>query len=99
MPALPAKHSAEELQRQLRSLLGHEQIITQACGHHLLIKRLDDEAPTVVARLTELARNRYAAAFRSHSGRWEPLPGTGTLDEMAGVVVTLLQPYLQPDNY
>lgn len=99
MPALPAKHSAEELQRQLRSLLGHEQIITQAYGHHLLIKRLDDGAPTVVARLTELARNRYAAAFRSHSGRWEPLPGTGTLDEMAGVVVTLLQPYLQPDNY
>ena len=27
------------------------------------------------------------------------LPGTGSLDEMAEVVVTLLQPYLQPDNY
>lgn len=62
-------------------------------------KRLDDEEPTVVARLTELARNRYSAAFRSHTGRWEPLPGTGSLDEMAEVLVTLLQPYLQPDNY
>ena len=99
MPALPAKYHAAELQRQLRSLLGHEQIVTQAYGRHLLIKRLDEDAPTVVARLTELGRNRYGAAFRTHSGRWEPLPGTGSLDEMADVVVTLIQPYLQPDNY
>ncbi|MEM5439397.1 hypothetical protein [Paraburkholderia diazotrophica] len=98
MPAIPAKHYAAELQRQLRTLLGHDQIVTQAYGRHLLIKRLDDEAPTVVARLTELGRNRYGAAFRTHSGRWEPLPGTGSLEEMADVVVTLLQPYLQPDN-
>ncbi|MCY1223340.1 hypothetical protein D9M72_354620 [compost metagenome] len=53
----------------------------------------------MVARLTELGRNRYGAAFRSHSGRWEPLPGNGTLGEMAEVVVTLLHLYLQPDNY
>ncbi|RQS55666.1 hypothetical protein [Burkholderia sp. Bp8986] len=99
MPALPAKHNALELQRQLRSLLGHERIVTQAYGRHLLIKRLDDEEPTVVARLTELGRSRYGAAFRSNSGRWEPLPGSGTLDEMTEVVVTLLLPYLQPDNY
>ena len=51
-----------------------------------------------MARLTELGRSRYGAAFRSHSGRWEPLPGTGSLEEMADVVVTLLQPYLQLDN-
>ncbi len=87
MPALPTKHYAAELQRQLRGLLGHEQIVTQAYGRHLLIKRLDGEEPTVVARLTELGRHHYGAAFRSHSGRWEPLPGTGTLDEMAGVLV------------
>ncbi|MFM0328017.1 hypothetical protein [Caballeronia glebae] len=99
MPAIPTKHYAAELQRQLRSLLGHGQIVTQAYGRHLLIKRLDDDESTVVARLTELARNRYSAAFRSHTGRWEPLPGTGSLEEMAEVVVTLLQPYLQPDNY
>lgn len=98
MPALSTKHYAAELQRQLRGLLGHEQIVTQAYGRHLLIKRLDDEEPTVVARLTELGRNRYGAAFRSHSGRWEPLPGAGSLDEMAQLVVTLLEPYLQPDN-
>jgi hypothetical protein len=98
VPAIPTKHYAAELQRQLRTLLGHEQIVTQAWGRHLLIKRLDDEQPTVVARLTELGRNRYGAAFRTHNGRWEPLPGIGSLEEMGDVVVTLLHPYLQPDN-
>jgi transposase len=99
MPTLTAKHHASELQRQLRALLGHDQIVTQAYGAHLLIKRLDDQDPIVVARLSELGRNLYGAAFRSHSGRWEPLPGSGPLDEMAQLVVTLLEPYLQPDNY
>ena len=58
----------------------------------------DDDEPTVVARLTELGRHRYGAAFRTHNGRWEPLPGTGSIEEMADVVVTLLTPYLQPDS-
>jgi hypothetical protein len=49
MPAVPARYHAAVLQRQLRSLLGHAQIVTQAYGHHLLIKRLDDEELTVVA--------------------------------------------------
>jgi hypothetical protein len=43
MPTLSAKHHASELQRQLRVLLGHDQIVTQAYGAHLLIKRLDDQ--------------------------------------------------------
>jgi hypothetical protein len=99
MPALHTKHSAATLQSRLRNLLGHEQVVTQAYGRHLLIKRLDGEESTLVARLTELGLHRYGAAFRSHGGRWEPLPGSGTLDEMAEVVTSLLQPYLQPINY
>ncbi|SOE52731.1 hypothetical protein SAMN05446635_0431 [Burkholderia sp. OK233] len=96
---LTREHHASELQRQLRELLGHDQVVTQTYGRHLLIKRLDNQEPTVVARLSELSRNLYGAAFRSHSGRWEPLPGSGSLAEMAQLVVTLLQPYLQPDHY
>ncbi|CAM5789185.1 hypothetical protein CCAE64S_02334 [Castellaniella caeni] len=99
MPALSAKDDAARLQRQVRSLLGHEQIVTQAYGRHLLIKRVDGEQLTVVARLTKFDRNHYGAAFRNHDGRWEPLPGASSLDEMAELVVTLLQRYLQPDDY
>ena len=70
----------------------------QAYGAHLLIKRQEDQDPIVVDRLSELGRNLYGAAFRSHSGRCEPPPSSSPLDEMAQVVVTLLEHYLQPDN-
>jgi hypothetical protein len=63
MPAIPTKHHTAELQRQLHSLLGQEQIVTQAYGRHLLIKRLDDEEPTVVRRLTEPAAIAIAPPF------------------------------------
>jgi hypothetical protein len=53
---------------------------------------------SVGARLTELGRHRNCAAFRTHNRRWEPLPGTGAIEEMADVVVTLLTPYLQPHS-
>lgn len=96
---LPGLSAANGHIAELRSLPGHEQIVTQAYARHLLIKRLDDGESTVVARITELSRNRDSAAFRSHSGRWESLPGTGSLDGMTEVVVTLLQPYFPPDNY
>jgi hypothetical protein len=50
-----------------------------------------------VARLTEVARNKYAAAFRSHTGRWEPLPAPAAdLKQTAELVTTLLAPYLEP---
>jgi hypothetical protein len=49
----------------------------------LLIKCLDDQDPMVVFRLTELGRNLYDAVFRSHSGRWDLMPGSRPLDEMA----------------
>lgn len=35
----------------------------------------------------------------SHSERWELLRAQAPLDEMVQVVVTLLEPYLEPDNY
>ena len=103
-----ARKERPELQSLIRRTTAPQLDVTRArialmahegYGRHLLIKRVDDQDPTVVARLSELSRNCYGAAFRSHSGRWEPLPDYGTLDEMAQLVVTLLQSYLQPDNY
>ena len=58
MAALPTKHYAAELQRQLRALLGHDQIVTQAYGRHLLIKRLDGvvQKPPFLGRTGERRR-------------------------------------------
>lgn len=63
-------------------------------GKHLLIQMHRDDDVDTVARLTELARNRYTAAFRSHTGRWEPLPINGDLEQAADSIVTLLAPFL-----
>ncbi len=52
---------------------------------------------TRCTRLTGPGRTRYSAAFRSHTGRWEPLPVRSTRRDDR-LVVTLLQPYLEQDN-
>jgi len=51
-----------------------------------------------LTRLTEIGRNSYESAFRSHTGRREPLPGTGDLSEITALVVDLLAPCLDPNN-
>ena len=97
MPTFDAKARAAELQRQLATLTGHDHASVRPYGKHLLIqmRRHDDDAVDTIARITEQARNSYCSAFRSHTGRWEPLPGTGTLADSAELVVSLLAPYLQ----
>jgi hypothetical protein len=63
-------------------------------GKHLLIQMHRGDDVDTVARLTQLARNRYSAAFRSHTGRWEPLPINGDLKQATDAVATLLAPFL-----
>lgn len=99
MPSPAAVHEAAALQTELRTLLGHDKVGVRPYGRHLLIQMLLDEAPHTVARLTELDRKNYAAAFRTHTGRWEPMPGVGSRSEAAHRVVSLLGAYLTPDNY
>ncbi len=97
MPAPLAQAQAVELQRHLAELTGHTAAHVRPYGKHLLIQMHRDDSIDTVARLTEVARDRYAAAFRSHTGRWEPLPAPATeLRQAARLVTTLLAPYLEP---
>ena len=97
MPTLDAQARAAELQRQIATLTGHELARVKPYGKHLLIQMHRDDSVDTVARLTELGRNTYSSAFRSHTGRWEPLPGTGDLAMTADLVVSLLSPYFEPN--
>lgn len=95
MPAPQA--STAELQCRLTKLTGHDHARVRPYGKHLLIQMHRDDAVDTVARLTEVARNKYTAAFRSHTGRWEPLPAPAAdLKQTAELVATLLAPYLEP---
>jgi hypothetical protein len=98
MPTFQAKAKAAELQRQIATLTGHDLAQVKPYGKHLLIQIHRDDSVDTIARLTELARNAYSSAFRSHTGRWEPLPGTGDLATMADLVVSLLGPYFEPNS-
>jgi hypothetical protein len=99
MPNPAAVQEAAALQTELRTLLGHDKVGVRPYGRHLLIQMLLDEAPHTVARLTGLGQKRYGAAFRTHTGRWEPLPARGSRSAVAHRVVSLLGVYLTPDNY
>jgi len=98
MPTPLAQARAAELQDHLAQLTGHNHARVRLYGKHLLIQMQRDEAVATVARLTEVARNSYTAAFRSHTGRWEPLPVVGDLKHAADAVTTLLAPYFDPDT-
>lgn len=98
MPTLDAQAKAAELQRQIATLTGHELARVKPYGKHLLIQMHRDDGVDTVARLTELARNAYSSAFRSHTGRWESLPGTSDLATTANLVVSMLSPYLEPNT-
>jgi len=95
MPKPKPALCAPELEHQLRQILGHEQIRVKPYGNHLLIQLVQNDETDTMARLTDLGHGAYGAAFRSMTGRWEPLPGTGPLKEMAELVTTLIGPYLQ----
>ena len=101
MPTPQAQAKAAELQRQLATLTGHERAHVKPYGKHLLIQIHSDgehDSVDTIARLTELGRNSYSSAFRSHTGRWEPLPGIGDLATTAELVVSLLGPYFEPNT-
>jgi hypothetical protein len=96
MPATLSPDRAAELQRLLAELTGHTSVHVRPYGKHLLIQMRRDDALDTVARLTETTRHHYTAAFRTHSGRWEPLPAAGNMRQTAEVVVAMLAPYLDP---
>src|SRR5574337_576747 len=76
---------------------GHSAAHVRPYGKHVLIQMHRDDTVETVARLTEVSRHRYTAAFRSHTGRWELLPSPAAdLKQTADLVATLLAPYLEP---
>src|SRR6478752_5811426 len=98
MPTFDTQRKAAELQRQLATLTGHELVQVKPYGKHLLIQMHRENTIETIARLTELGRNLYSSAFRSHTDRWEPLPATGNLATTADLVASLLGPYLDPNT-
>ncbi len=66
---------------------------------HLIIDVIDpDGDSSTVARATPLGGTAHGLSFQTSGGRWEPMPVSGSLEEIAAGVVGLLGPYLDPAN-
>lgn len=90
----PTDIDAARLQAAIRSKGDFEHVAVQALCGHLVVFSGDDDTP--VARLTPRAgAGQYGLDFHQHTGRWEPMPFSGGLDEMAETVTTVLAPHLE----
>ena len=86
---------AERLERGIHQTSQFSHVRVRLTRGHLDI--CPDDEP--VARATPLGAGEYGLSFRSHTGKWERMPITGSLDELAKDVVDTLGPYLQKWNF
>jgi hypothetical protein len=85
------------LERLVRARGDYAHIAVRAARVHLLIENTSVHGPAdVVARATPLGAGAYGLSFRTHAGRWEPMPVAGPLADVAAATVELLGPYLDP---
>ena len=88
---------AESLESLVRARGDYAHIGVRAARGHLLVEnRSAPSDPEVVARATPLGGGSYGLSFRTHTGRWEPMPVAGSLAEVAATAVELLGPFLAP---
>ena len=96
----------EAIRARLEELLsGHpltEGMYVRAWGDHLIIGRQEPFGPNGEMeaddrlRLTVLNRSSFGLSVRRHTGRWDKTPFTGTLDELADVIWSLMQHIVAP---
>jgi hypothetical protein len=51
-----------------------------------------------IARATPLGGGQYGLSFRTHQGRWEPMPVSGALPDLAQALTEMLGAYLDRGN-
>jgi hypothetical protein len=84
---------AIDLAGQLRANAELSTVDVRAQRGHLYVYP-DTTEDWAVARLTPLGAAGYGLSFHHHTGRWEPMPYSGSLGELAQVIVEQLSPFL-----
>ena len=83
--------AGQQLQQAVQALGDYAHVVVQLQRGHLVVYAGDAEP---VARLTPLAQAQYGLSFYRHDGRWERMPFSGAISEMATILVDTLGPYL-----
>lgn len=84
--------ACHQLQHAVQALSeDYAHVVVQLERGHLVVYAGDQEP---VARLTPLTQAQYGLSFYRHDRRWERMPFSGTIPEMATTLVDMLGPYL-----
>jgi len=95
----PANNAnAERLRSLIRQLGNYSHVDVRAHGQHLIVELIHDDEREPVARATRLDSKTFGLSFRSHTGRWEPMPISGGLEEIARAMTEELGAYVDPSN-
>ncbi len=82
----------------IRQLGDYCHVDVRAHGNHLIVEVNHHDEREPVARATRLNDHTYELSFRSHTGKWEPIPIAGALEEIARAMTQELGPYLDSGN-
>ena len=94
-----SQSAASELQRVVRARGDYAHVSVRARAGHLNVEVTNEQgACWIVARATPLGDGTHGLSFRKHTGTYEPMPVSGTLEEVADGLTTLLGPYLNRAN-
>jgi hypothetical protein len=72
-------------------------------GQNLIIGREEVDSSNQIiqnddrVRLTRISKNIYGLSAKHHSGRWNPAPFSGTLEEMVEIIFSLMQHVVAAD--
>ena len=80
------KAQASQLRQLLRAKPGHDHLDVEARGDHLTVFTLEEGKVVRLARLTSLPRDEYGLSLMWHTGRWEPIPVAGSMEELVGTL-------------
>ena len=89
------KFDALALEGLLRKKGDYAHVSVRSRAGHLHVEVEEAEGVrSAVARATPIGRSQYGLSFRTHAGKWEPMPVSGSLQEITEGLVELLGPYL-----
>jgi hypothetical protein len=94
-PSSAMQSDAESLERSIHECGDFGHVKVRINQRHLEICS-EGEA---VARATAIGGGTYGLSFRTHAGKWEPMPFSGTTEQLGRDVTTALGPYLEKWNF
>lgn len=89
--------AAARLEHLIRQRGDYAHVHVQARAGHLVVKTQDSQGgQVIVARATPLGGMEYGLSFRSHTGRWEPMPVSGLMEQIVEGLLDFLGPFVDP---